>query len=230
MIPRLYIGDRNYSSWSLRAWLCLKWAGIAFDEVFVELDQPGYGAEGIVEIKAIAPNGKLPILGLGEIAIWESPAIAEWAAERAGPGGLLPADQIRRARARSLVAEMHAGFVALRRDLPMNLRRRCCAAVLPRETLADIARIDAMWTAQRREFAAEGPFLFGSRGIADAFYLPVATRFRTYDIALSPAAADYRDTLLRDAAFLEWERMVRAEPVRIFSRAPFDAPYPGTDR
>jgi glutathione S-transferase len=121
---------------------------------------------------------------------------------------------------------MHAGFGGLRRDLPMNIRRRCRASGLPPDTLRDIARVAAMWAELRVRHGAQGPFLFGARSLADAFYLPVATRFRTYAIALSPAAQAYCDTLLADAAFREWEARARAEPAEPFSRARTDSLYP----
>jgi glutathione S-transferase len=229
MKPRLFIGNRNYSSWSLRPWLALRWAGVEFDETLIELDQPGYGAEGIAEIRAISPSGKVPALKIGATTIFESLAIAEWAAEQAPPRALLPADGLARAEARAVAAEMHAGFAALRRDLPMNIRRRCTASGLSEETLRDIRRIDAMWSGLRKRYGATGPWLFGQRSLADAFYLPVATRFRTYATALSPVAQAYADTLLADAAFREWEKAVLAQPAKPFTRAPIDGLYPATN-
>ncbi len=229
MTPRLTIGNRNYSSWSLRPWLCLKWSKVAFEERFFELDQPGYGAEGIAALQALSPNGKVPLLEVDGTSIWESVAIAEWAAEQAG-AGLLPSDPLLRAQVRAAVAEMHAGFPALRRDLPMNIRRRCVASNLPTDTGRDLARLDALWSGMRRAHGTHGPYLFGQRSMADAFYLPVATRLRTYAVSLSPASDGYARTLLADPAFLEWERAVLAEPRTNFSRAPLDAVFPGTDR
>lgn len=218
MQPVLYVGNRNYSSWSLRPWLCLKWAAIAFDERFIELDQPGYGAEGIEEIKRISPAGRVPVLMVDGHAIWDSLAIAEWAAEQPD-AKLLPDAWKCRARARSLAAEMHSGFPALRNELPANIRRRCKATGLSAEAQRDIARIDHMWAAR------EGSYICGARSIADAFYLPVATRFRTYNIVLSPQAAAYCNLMLSDPAFVEWEAKVLAEPERHFQRAPIDSLY-----
>jgi len=229
MKPRLYVGNCNYSSWSLRPWLALRWAGIDFDETSIDLDQPGYGESNIAAIRAISPTGKVPVLRIGGEAVWESIAIAEWAAENSRTGPLLPADPLLRAQARAVVAEMHAGFGALRRDLPMNIRRRCRATGLPPETQTDIARVDALWSGLRERHAANGPYLFGPRSFADAFYLPVATRFRTYAIALSPAAQAYCDTLFADAAFREWEARALAEPAKPFSRAKTDSLYAGSD-
>jgi glutathione S-transferase len=229
MTPHLHIGNRNYSSWSLRPWLCLRWAGIAFDETLIELDQPGYGAEGIAAVRAVSPSAKVPALRVGDTTIWDSLAIAEWAAEGGTPGALLPADRERRAVVRAACAEMHSGFPALRRDLPMNIRRRCVATDLPDDTRRDIARVESLWTTLRAANAADGPWLFGARSMADAFYLPVATRFRTYGVALPPAARAYVETTLADTAFREWEARVLAEPAVRFSRAPIDSLYEGRD-
>ncbi len=220
--PRLYIGNLNYSSWSLRPWLCLQWAGVDFDETLIELDQEGYGEARIAEVLAVSPSGRVPVLQLDRTTIWDSLAISEWAAENSRANPLLPQDAPLRAQVRSATAEMHSGFAALRRDLPMNIRRRCSASGLPAETLADIARIDAMWSGLRKAHEARGPHLFGARSMADAFYTPVATRFRTYSIRLSPAAQAYCDTLLADADFRAWEQRVLTTLAKPFSRARTD--------
>ncbi|MBM3523216.1 MAG: glutathione S-transferase family protein [Alphaproteobacteria bacterium] len=225
MTPVLHIGNRNYSSWSLRPWLCLRWAGIAFEESHVELDQPGYGEGGIAAVRAVSPSGRVPALQLGQTTIWDSLAIAEWAAEQAGPGVLWPRDPTARAVARAVTCEMHAGFEALRRDLPMNIRRRCAEQDWAPEARRDIARLDAIWSDLRSTHGRGGSFLFGARSIADAFFTPVATRMRTYSVSLSPAAQHYRDTLLADPAFREWEVAALAEWRRPFSRAPIDTLY-----
>lgn len=229
MTPHLHIGNRNYSSWSLRPWLCLRWTGIAFDETLIELDQPGYGAEGIAAVRVVSPSGKVPALRVGATTIWDSLAIAEWAAEAGAPGALLPADREARAVIRAACAEMHSGFPALRRDLPMNIRRRCVATDLPEDTRRDIGRVESLWSTLRAGHAANGPWLFGTRSMADAFYLPVATRFRTYGVALSPTAQAYCETTLADSAFREWETRVLSEPAVHFSRAPIDSLYEARD-
>ncbi len=221
MKPVLYVGNINYSSWSLRPFIALRWAGIDFDMVEVNLDQPGYGEYAIAEILAFNPAGKVPALRVGEIVIADSLAIAEWASETGR--SLYPQDPLERAMVRSVVAEMHSGFAAVRRDLSMNIRRRCRAFGLPADTLRDIARLDALFAGHRQH--RDGPFLFGQRTLADAFFTPVATRFRTYGIALSADAQAYCDTLLADAAFLEWEQKVLAQPHAGFSRAPIDQLY-----
>ncbi len=203
---KLYIANKNYSSWSLRPWLCLRWAGIPFEECMIRLDRPGYGRQQIAEIKAVSPSGTVPALDAGGTTIWDSLAIAEWAAEQAGPGMLWPVDPALRAQARSAACEMHSGFAAVRRDLPMNIHRRLEAQPdWPEDTRAQLARIEELWTTLRERNAVPGPFLFGRRSIADAFFAPVATRLRTYGVSMSDTATAYRDTLLADADFLDWE-------------------------
>lgn len=206
----LFIGYKNYSSWSLRPWLALRWAGIAFEERIVRLDQPGYGQQEIAEVKAVAPNGTVPALhadGSGDrVVVWDSLAIAEWAAEQVAPGVLWPEDPALRAQARSATCEMHSGFGAVRRDLSMNICRRMDRAPdWPDDTRRQLARLDELWSDLRARHAHLGPWLFGTRSIADAFFTPVATRLRTYAVDTSDAATAYRDTLLSDADFLAWE-------------------------
>lgn len=213
MKPRLFIGNRNYSSWSLRPGMALRWAGIDHEQTVIDLDQPGYGEAGIAAIAKVSPTGRVPALHVAGAVVWDSLAICEWASE-AGASPLLPSDAVLRARVRSAVAEMHSGFAALRRDLPMNVRRRCVARGLPEDTRRDVARVDALWSQLCGEFAAAGPYLFGTRGLADAFFMPVVTRFRTYGIGLSAAAQAYCETMLADPAFREWEAAALAEPAR----------------
>lgn len=202
----LFIADRNYSSWSLRPWLALRWAGIPFEERLLRLDQPGYGRQEIAEIKAVAPNGTVPALHAEGLVIWDSLAIVEWAAEQVAPGVLWPEDPALRAQARSATCEMHSGFAAVRRDLPMNIRRRMDRAPdWPDDTRRQLARLDELWSGLRARHAHRGPWLFGTRSIADAFFTPVATRLRTYAVEVSEASTAYRDTLLADAHFLAWE-------------------------
>lgn len=207
---QLLIGPKNYSSWSLRPWLCLKWAGIPFEERMVDLAQPGYGKQGIAEILEISRSGRVPILRGGNLVVWDSLAIAEWAAENSRGAKLWPEDAAARAEARAASAEMHSGFSDLRRDLPMNITRRCAAQTWPIETAAQIARVEELWTSSRQKYQSLGPWLFGARSIADAFYAPVATRFRTYSVKLGSAAQAYMETMLDDADFKRWE--AGAEP------------------
>lgn len=208
--PVLYIGNKNYSSWSMRPWLALKWAGIAFDERVIALGGPGYGKSKIDDILAVSPSGRVPALHVGGAVIWDSLAISEWAAEQK-PGAIWPEDPVVRAVARSAAAEMHSGFAALRRDGSMNIRRRAGKRDWPEDTRSDIVRLEELWRALRAAHGAGGPFLFGKRSIADAFFAPVCTRLRTYDVAVSAVSQAYCDAVFGDDAFLEWERGAIAE-------------------
>jgi len=203
--PRLYVGNHNYSSWSMRPWLCLRWAGIDFEEVLISLARPGYGSGSIAEVAAVSPNGRVPALHVDGHIIWDSLAIAEWAAEFQPGARLWPADWRSRALARSAVCEMHSGFAALRNDLPMNIARRCKVNDWPEATRRDIDRVLALWLSLRDGNASRGPWLCGERGIVDAFYAPVMTRFRTYGVQLPAALAGVAEALFADADFREWE-------------------------
>ena len=206
--PTLYLGNKNYSSWSLRPWLALKWAGIAFEERVIPLGGQGYGKSKIAEIVAISPSGRVPALHVDGIVINDSLAICEWAAER-NPE-LWPKDANARALARSAAAEMHSGFAAVRRDLSMNLRRRDERAPnLPDDTRDDLARLFELWSGALTR--SGGPWLFGARSNADAMYAPVVTRLRTYAIETPKNIAAYNATLLAEAAFQEWECDAAAE-------------------
>lgn len=203
MTTTLHIAaEKNYSSWSLRGWLVLRWGGIAFNEVLITLAQPGYGESSIAQLLTVAPNGQVPSLDHDGVTIWDSLAIAEWAAEQ-NPG-LWPHDPAMRARARSVTAEMHSGFLPIRRDLSMNIVRRCTVTDLPAETRRSIARMRAL-IADCLKAAHGGPWLFGERSIADAFFAPVATRFRTYGVTLDFQCQAWVDTVLSDRDFREWE-------------------------
>lgn len=204
MRPILYVGNRNYSSWSMRPWLALTWAGIDFETRDVELDAEGYGEGRIAAVAAVSPSGRVPALDVDGATIWDSLAICEWAAERAPAAGLWPEDALERAVARSLACEMHAGFMAIRTELPCNLRRRSATPALPAAARHEIARIEEIFASQPQRAKGRGPYMFGRRGIVDAFYLPMASRLRSYAIPLEAAAA-YRDALLGDADFKCWE-------------------------
>ena len=201
----LYIGNKNYSSWSLRPWLCLKWARIPFEERELQLAQPGYGRQAIVEVLNVAPNGRVPALHTEGLVVWDSLAIAEWAAEASPAAQLWPRDRRLRTEARSIVAEMHSGFAAVRRDLSMNIQRRVQVKGWPMDTAAELRRLDTLWTDLRSRHAARGPWLFGERTIADAFYAPVATRMRTYGVPLTRAAQSYCEAVFADPDFRVWE-------------------------
>jgi glutathione S-transferase len=229
MTTTLYVGEYNYSSWSLRPWLVMKWSRIAFDEQFISLDQPGYGESGVAAIAAVSPSRKVPVLHADSLIVWDSLAIAEWAAEHTRAEPLWPLAADARAEARAVTAEMHSGFSALRRDLPMNIRRRCAAQLWSQETRLDLERVKTLWETYRKRFQSQGSYLFGARSVADAFFTPVATRLRTYSVTLSPIAQAYCDTLLTDPAFLEWEQKALAQWRAPFSRAAIDSLYLGAD-
>lgn len=213
----LYLGNKNYSSWSLRPWLVLSWSGLPFEERVIPLGGEGYGKSRIPAVLAVSPSGRVPALEVSGVTVWDSLAIAEWAAESAPEAHLWPANPLTRAVCRSVTCEMHASFSALRRDLAMNIRRRTTLPSLAEDTAADLARIEALWAATRARYGAGGPFLFGARTIADAFYAPVATRLRTYGVRVQPATQAYCDAILGDPAFLAWEAASIAEPWTIAS-------------
>jgi glutathione S-transferase len=202
----LLIGNKNYSSWSLRAWIMLRHAGLAFDEHLVPLDE----ADTAAAIRAFNPAGLVPALRHGDLLIWESLAICEYACELAGRG--LPANPAARALARSASAEMHAGFRQLRKLWPMNARALGRRTAEPPALLADVARIDRLWNDCRARHGSGGPWLFGDYSLADAMYAPVVLRFRTYGARVSPVAQSYMDTALADAAMREWLPPAAAEP------------------
>lgn len=209
--PLLYIGNKNYSSWSLRGWIALKWANVPFAEKVIPLGEDGFGSGQSASVLAVSPSGYVPVLCLGETRIWDSLAIAEWAIEKNPNAGLWPADPTLRAVCRSVTCQMHSGFAALRRDLPMNIRRRTTPRDWPSDTMHDIEGVQKLWAAIRAQYGEGGPFLFGRRTLADGFFLPVASRFRSYGVPMDAAAQAYVDTLLADAAFGEWERAAEAE-------------------
>lgn len=192
----LVIGNKNYSSWSMRPWLLMQHFDIPFEERYIPLYQGTHKAE----IACVSPSGKVPCLIDGETAIWDSLAICEYLAER--HPGLWPADAAARGVARSVCAEMHAGFTALRSTLGMNIRRRSPRPIPGPEVAADIDRIVALWTDCRTRFGQVqgGPYLFGRFSIADAFYAPVCFRFQTYGVAPSGIAGDYQRDMLHTPA------------------------------
>ena len=201
----LLIGNKNYSSWSLRPWIAMRVAGIPFEETVIPLYEPGSRER----VLAVSPTGKVPALVDGAIHLWESLAILEYLAERFPGAGLWPREIRARAHARVIAAEMHAGFVALRRHCPMNMRRAPKPRDLPAEVIADVRRIDALWTDCRTRFGAGGPFLFGQFGAADAMYAPVVSRFETYAIEVGPVARRYMQAVMGLPAWAQW----RAEAV-----------------
>jgi len=204
----LVVGNKNYSSWSLRGWLAASQSGIAFDVELVRLSEPGAHAA----LLRHSPAGRVPVLRHGDRVVWDSLAIVEYLAELCPQAGLWPADADARAMARSIAAEMHAGFSALRGAMPMNLRKSLPGKGRDPGVAEDIERIGALWREARERFGADGPFLFGRYGAADAMYTPVASRFRTYGVALDPICQAYADAVLSRPAFLEWQAAALEEP------------------
>ena len=213
----LIIGNKNYSSWSLRPWLALRATGIAFTE-----QKLGFFTEEFSrKVGAVSPAGLVPVLLDQDFAVWDSLAICEYLAERHPDAGLWPKDAKARARARSLVAQMHSGFGALRNALPMNIEAHLPGIKLPEAAQQDISRLQAIWHDTRAEFGQGGPFLFGAFSIADAFFAPVVSRFTTYGIAAAGAVRDYMDAVLELPAMQDWMRDARAEATFV----PEDEPY-----
>jgi glutathione S-transferase len=205
----LYIGNKNYSSWSLRGWLMAKAAEITFEEVLIRLRQPNTKAE----VLRRSPSGRVPALVHGEVSIWESLAIGEYLAELYPDAGLWPKDRGARAVARSVSTEMHAGFSALRTHFPMNVRSSFANRASTPEVQADVDRITAIWHDCRSRFGGDGPYLFGSIfGNADAMYAPVVSRFRTYKVALEPSAQAYCDAVWSWPPMQEWAAGAKNEP------------------
>src|SRR4030088_1856083 len=208
MALQLVIGNKNYSSWSMRPWLALRANHIVFDEVFIPLYT---GDADKKRLLSFTPSGKVPALIDGDVTIWDSLAIIEYLAEGFPEARLWPEDRARRAHARSISAEMHSGFVALRSECGMNLHRPVGAIPLSAESRADIARIQQIWLECRERYGKSGPFLFGSFGGADAMFAPVVHRFCTYAIPVAPEAQDYMNTVMSLPAFQEWTTAGLAE-------------------
>lgn len=201
-LPILHIGNKRLSSWSLRPWLALKKAGIEFAENLIPLDQD----DTRERLLALSPAATVPVLETSGGHIWDSLAICEWAAERAS--SLWPEDPAQRALARSVTASMHSGFAALRRELSMDLQREKAATDMSVACWADIEQIQALWAHVK---TGEGPYLFGTWTIADAFFTPVATRFQTYAVPLSTDAAAYVEALLADPVYKDWHKAAQLE-------------------
>jgi len=200
MKPKLIIGNKNYSSWSLRAWLLMKEAGIDFDEHRIALDTPTTGKE----IAAFSEAGRVPILQLGDVTVWDSLAIAETVAERWSEKQLWPTDPGERAHARSISAEMHSGFSCLRDCMPMNCRAMGRKVPIPDELGDDIDRIIGIWSECHKHYGNRGGWLFGTFSVADAMYAPVVLRLRTYGINLPESAGFYPHRLLESNAMQDW--------------------------
>jgi glutathione S-transferase len=208
----LIIGTKQWSSWSLRPWLALKRTGVAFDETLITLRQGGVTDAAIA---ARSPSGLIPALKDGDVVIWDSLAICEYLADKFPEAGLWPKDPMARALGRAAAAEMHGGFTSLRGECSMDLKAESHVAELSDATHKNIRRIVALWSDLLERFG--GPFLVGEWSIADAFYTPVATRFRTYGVKLSDfgdtgAAGAYAERLLQTSEYLAWEKDASQEP------------------
>ncbi|MBL6932757.1 MAG: glutathione S-transferase family protein [Rhodospirillales bacterium] len=204
----LYIGNKNYSSWSLRPWLAMKVAGIPFDEKLILLFDDDWKAN----IAKVSPSARVPVLCDGDLTIWETMAILEYLAERHPDKGLWPEDSTARAIARAVSNEMHAGFTALRNNMPMNIRKSHPGRGRGEGVAEDIARICQIWNDCRARFGDGGPFLFGKFSIADAMFAPVVSRFTTFVVELDEVSATYRDAVQALPEMIEWSDAGRAEP------------------
>lgn len=212
----LYVGNYVYSSWSLRAWLVMAHSGLDFECTRLDLLSDDFNAR----IGALSPTRLVPVLHADGVQISDSLAIAEWAAEQASH--LWPSDSPSRALARSATAAMHGGFLIVRKSLPMNLRRKKPLPEIPDGLPVEIAKIEALWADALTR--SGGPFLFGDWSIADAFFAPVVTRFRSYDVALSAASDAYCERVLADPHMIEWAQRAAEETWHIEA---FDGDMPG---
>jgi glutathione S-transferase len=208
---KLIIGNRAYSSWSMRGWLALKQAGLEFEELVVPLFDEAW--EKRREGDEFAPSlGKVPILWDEECVVWDSLAIIEFCADRVGRDRFWPEEESARAMARSMAAEMHSGFSAIRRELSFNVRKNFGSVALSNEVEAEVVRILNLWAQARARFGGTGEYLFGEWSAVDIMYAPVVTRFVTYGVAVPPFAATYMDAVLHRADIVEWIELAQEEP------------------
>jgi len=208
MTLALTLGNKNYSSWSMRPWIAMKVAGIPFKETVISLD----AAEFKPTLLRLSPVGKVPVLSDGDVHVWESLAILEYLAEKFPAAKLWPVETKARAHARAIANEMHAGFIPLRRHCPMNFWRPVKKRELTSDVAANVSRIDEMWSHCRAAFGNGGPFLFGTFTAADAMYAPVVSRFATYAIDTSAPSRAYMDAVMALPAWSEWRAAALREP------------------
>jgi glutathione S-transferase len=209
MTLKLIIGNKNYSSWSLRPWIAMKALGISFEEILIPFGSPIGNPDFRARLAPYTPAGKVPVLIDDDTHVWETLAILEYLAEKFPDRQLWPADSQARAAARALASEMHAGFAALRAECPMNIRRPVRERAISAAAQGDVTRLETMWQATRARHG--GPFLFGRFSAADAMYAPVVTRLNTYGIAVARDTRDYMDAVLALRAFAEWRAASIAE-------------------
>jgi glutathione S-transferase len=212
MSLKLVIGNKNYSSWSMRPWLAMRASDIPFEEIFIPLYTDQADKDRIL---SVTRSGKVPALIDGDLTVWDSLAIIEYLAERFPDAKLWPQDRASRAHARSISAEMHSGFMALRNECGMNLHRPIGAITLSADARANIARVEEIWSGCRERYGKLGPYLFGAFSGADAMYAPVVHRFRTYAIEVGPQVKAYMETMMALPAFAEWTRAGLAETLVI---------------
>ncbi|WP_306224775.1 glutathione S-transferase family protein [Bosea beijingensis] len=207
---KLLIGNKCYSSWSLRAWLLMRATGIAFTEQLVPLDEPGFKEA----IFAAAPGsgGTVPTLVDGDVVVWETLAICEYLHDTQPQAGIWPRDKAARAHARAIASEMHAGFTALRSACPMNLGKRFAGRDRGPGVARDVERLTSLWRQARERFGAGGQFLYGAFSAADAMFAPVVTRLDTYGIAVDAVSQDYMQAVLALPAYREWLAAALVEP------------------
>lgn len=207
---RLYIGNKNYSSWSMRPWLVLKAFGIPFEEQLIPLFVPGFREM----IEAVSGAGKVPVLVDGDTVVWETIAIIDYLADRNPRLSIWPAGLSARAHARSVSAEMHAGFLGVRSACPMNLAKRYAARDRGDAVAVDVARISGLWREARERFGGQSPepFLYGPFSAADAMFAPVVARFHSYNLTNDPDILTYMAAVRSHPAYREWERAGIAEP------------------
>jgi glutathione S-transferase len=209
---KLVIGNKNYSSWSMRPWLALRAKSIAFEEIFIPIYTNQADKDRLL---SVSRSGKVPALIDGDVTVWDSLSIIEYLAERFPESGLWPEDRTARAHARSISAEMHSGFMALRNECGMNLHRPIRAVALSADAQANVARIQQIWADCHARYGKNGPFLFGTFSGADAMFAPVVHRFRTYAIPVAKDAQPYVDAMMSLPAFQEWTRDGLAETLVI---------------
>ncbi len=218
---KLIIGNKNYSSWSLRGWLAAKQSGLHFEELTIPLYGEGW-EDDKKEIGEIAPShGKVPVLWDGDAVVWDSLAIVDYLADKVGRDRFWPKPDDARAMARSMVAEMHAGYIALRTQCPMNIRRRVDEPQIDAAARADVVRILTLWAESRARFGRGGPFLFGTFCAADIFYAPVVSPFMTYGIPVPGFAVTYMQAIWEHPWLQAWVEAAEAEEWTV---AQYEAP------